>query len=123
VKALVLWADRHSTNLGVRALAEGNVALIRAAYDVIVVDAPPLLPVTDAALLAAKAHGGLLVPSHGKVTRDQVAHSIERLEQVDARLVGLVINKVPTKSKSYGYGYGYEPAAAARHRSGSEWGE
>jgi capsular exopolysaccharide synthesis family protein len=81
-------------------------------FDVVVLDAPPLLPVTDAALLAVKADGALLVISHGKVTRDQVRHSIDRLTQVDAQLVGLVLNRVPAKGGGgygYGYGYGYAP--------------
>lgn len=100
-----------------RAMTE-LLADLRDAYEFVVIDAPPLLPVTDAALIAAKADGALLVISHGKVTKDQVAHSIERLDQVDARLVGLVLNKIPTKSKSYGYGYGYGYAPdEARHRN------
>ncbi|TIC88382.1 polysaccharide biosynthesis tyrosine autokinase [Nocardioides sp. GY 10113] len=81
----------------------------RAAFDVVIVDAPPLLPVTDAALLAAKADGAILVVSHGMVTRDQVAGAVERLAQVDAAPVGVVFNKVPTKGRGYGYGYGYAP--------------
>jgi hypothetical protein len=52
---------------------------LRALYDFVAIDAPPLLPVTDAALIAAKADGALLVVRHGRSTRDQVRHSIERL--------------------------------------------
>lgn len=87
---------------------------MRDVYDVVILDAPPLLPVTDAALLSAKADGAILVLNHGKVTRDQVQLSIERLEQVDASLVGLVFNRVPAKSKTYGYGYGYGYAPEER---------
>lgn len=90
------------------------LAQMRSLYDVVILDAPPLLPVTDAALLAAKADGAMLVLSHGKVTRDQVQLSIERLEQVDASLTGLVFNRVPAKNKTYGYGYGYAPEDADR---------
>ncbi|MBM7518705.1 polysaccharide biosynthesis tyrosine autokinase [Nocardioides nitrophenolicus] len=86
---------------------EDLLARARDSYDVVVIDAPPLLPVTDAALLAAKSDGALVVLSHGQVTRDQVRLSIDRLAQVDAQLAGLVLNKVPAKSGSYGYGYGY----------------
>ncbi|GAA1519927.1 polysaccharide biosynthesis tyrosine autokinase [Nocardioides humi] len=86
---------------------EDFLAYVREEYDVVIVDAPPLLPVTDAALLAAKSDGALVVLSHGKVTKEQVRHSIERLGQVDAHFAGLVLNKVPAKGKSYGYGYGY----------------
>lgn len=92
------------------------LAELRPLYDVVLIDAPPLLPVTDAALLAAKADGALLVLRHGKVTRDQLRISVERLEQVDATLTGLVINRVPMKARGsaygYGYGYGYAPDAS-----------
>lgn len=94
---------------------------LRAHYDVVIIDAPPLLPVTDGALLAAKADGALLLVRHGRVTRDQVSHSIERLAQVDAHLVGIVLNAVPGKGRSYGdgygYGYGYGYAPEQRHRA------
>ncbi len=90
---------------------------VRSSYDVVIIDAPPLLPVTDAALLAAKADGAMLVVSHGKVTREQLRHSVERLDQVDAHLVGIVMNKVPIKSKRYGYGYGYGYGPDPRHAS------
>ncbi|MFT4011763.1 MAG: polysaccharide biosynthesis tyrosine autokinase [Nocardioidaceae bacterium] len=96
------------------------MAELRQRYDVVIMDAPPLLPVTDAALLSAKADGTILVVRHGKATREQVRHSIERLVQVDSRLVGLVLNMVPGKGRGsgyggYGYGYGYAPEAG-RHR-------
>ena len=86
---------------------EDFLAWARSGFDIVIIDAPPLLPVTDAALLAAKADGALIVLSHGKVTRDQVRLSIDRLKQVDAQVAGLVLNKVPVNGKSYGYGYGY----------------
>jgi len=83
------------------------LAHLRGVYDVVIIDAPPLLPVTDAALLASRADGAILVLRHGQVTREQVRLSIDRLEQVDARLVGIVMNMVPAKGGGYGYGYRY----------------
>ena len=82
---------------------------LRDDFDVVILDAPPLLPVTDAALLAAQADGAIIVVRHGKTTRDQLSHAIERVEAVDAKAVGVVINLAPAKRKnpSYGYGYGY----------------
>jgi tyrosine-protein kinase len=80
---------------------------IRDRYDMVIIDAPPLLPVTDAALLASQADGALLVARYGKTTKDQLAQSVERLRQVDARPVGVVLNMVPNKRRAYGYGYGY----------------
>jgi capsular exopolysaccharide synthesis family protein len=80
---------------------------IRDRYDMVIIDAPPLLPVTDAALLASQADGALLVVRYGKTTKDQLAQAVARLHQVDARPIGVVLNMVPNKRRSVGYGYGY----------------
>jgi receptor protein-tyrosine kinase len=85
---------------------------LRRSFDVVIVDAPPLLPVTDAALLAAQSDGALLVIRHGKTTKDQVRNSMERLAAVDGRALGVVLNMVPQRRSSgygEGYGYGYAP--------------
>jgi capsular exopolysaccharide synthesis family protein len=87
---------------------EAMLAELRERFDVVILDAPPLLPVTDAALLAAQADGALVVTQHSKTTRDQLAHALERLDAVEARTLGVVINQAPAKKgSSYGYGYGY----------------
>jgi Mrp family chromosome partitioning ATPase len=88
---------------------EKLLADLRSNFDIVILDAPPLLPVTDAALLAAQADGAVLVVRHGKTSRDQLSHAIERVAAVDAKTIGVVINMVPAKksSRSYGYGYGY----------------
>ena len=86
---------------------EALLADLRGKFDVIIVDAPPLLPVTDAALLAAQADGAVIVVRHGRTTRDQLQHSIERLEAVDAKALGVVINQAPSRKNRTGYGYGY----------------
>lgn len=75
----------------------------------VVIDAAPLLPVTDASLLAAAADGALLVMLHGKTRKEQVALAVRNLDKVDGALLGFVMNKVPKKdmgSVVYGYGYG-----------------
>jgi capsular exopolysaccharide synthesis family protein len=84
---------------------------LRQRYDVVILDAPPLLPVTDAALLATRADGAVVVVSHGRTTRDQLSTAIDRLESVDATTLGVVVNQTPAKKSAsgYGYGYGYAP--------------
>ena len=99
-------------------LQSGNMRRLieemRRQYDVVLIDAPPLLPVTDAALLATQADGALLVVHHGVTTNDQVEACVNRLESVGARLLGTVVNMSPKPQKrgrggyGYGYGYGYE---------------
>ncbi len=93
---------------------ESLLAHLRSDFDVVIIDAPPLLPVTDAAVLAAQADGAVVVVRHGRTTRDQLAHALDRLTAVDAEPAGVVINMVPSKFNGtrYGYGYGYGPAPA-----------
>jgi non-specific protein-tyrosine kinase len=77
-------------------------------YDVVLIDAPPLLPVTDAAVVSTAADGAILVVRHGKTKREQVKRALESLAAVDARLLGAVLNMAPTKGPdAYYYGYGY----------------
>lgn len=83
---------------------------LRRRYDVIIIDAPPILPVTDAALIAAQTSGAVLVLRHGRTTRDQAAQARQRLDAVGAQILGTVFNFVPHRATSaYGYGYGYAP--------------
>ena len=95
---------------------------LRARYDLVIVDAPPLLPVTDGALLSAQADGAILVVRHGKTTREQVAQAARHLEAVDAPLLGIVLNMTRQRGgrgQPYGYGYrqGYAPGQPeSRHR-------
>ncbi|WP_170285924.1 polysaccharide biosynthesis tyrosine autokinase [Nocardioides rubriscoriae] len=78
-------------------------------FSVVLLDAPPLLPVTDAALLAARADGMLAIVRHGKTTKDQLGHALERVESVGAKCVGVVMNMAPTKGRGRaGYAYGYQ---------------
>jgi succinoglycan biosynthesis transport protein ExoP len=83
--------------------------------DLVLLDAPPLLPVTDAAVLTAQASGAMVVIRSGHTTREQASRAVEILRAVDAHLYGVVLNMVPTKGPGaykYGYyGYGYAPSS------------
>ena len=92
--------------LGSRQMAH-LLAELSQRFDAIVIDAPPLLPVTDAAVLARNADGAIVVTRFGRTTKDQVRKAAEVLDAVGARLLGSVLNFVPSKSGGYGYGYGY----------------
>ncbi|MCW2835761.1 MAG: hypothetical protein JWN68_3714 [Nocardioides sp.] len=75
----------------------------------VLLDAPPLLPVTDAGLLAAACDGVLLVQAAGKTQIEHSQHCRRILDQVGGRLLGVVLNKAPQKgpmATAYG-GYGY----------------
>ncbi len=91
------------------------LADLRKRFEVIIIDAPPLLPVTDTALLTAQADGAILVVRHGKTTRDEVQQSVDRITAVGGRLLGTVLNMAPVKGPdAYSYGYGYAPESARR---------
>ncbi|WP_327588928.1 polysaccharide biosynthesis tyrosine autokinase [Nonomuraea sp. NBC_00507] len=80
-------------------------------YDMVIIDAPPLLSVTGAATLSAACDGAVLVVRYGKTRQEHVIRAKELLSSVDARMVGTVLNAVPVKAcrRDYGYGYGAEP--------------
>lgn len=79
---------------------------LREQFDVILIDTPPLLAVTDAQVLATKCDGYVLVLDQGKVKRDIAMKAKANLEKVGARILGVVINNVKRK-KSEGYYYYY----------------
>ena len=76
-------------------------------YNVLILDAPPLLPVTDAAILTTAADGAILVARYGETRREQAEQAADSLRQVNGRLFGTVLNFVPEKRRTRGYDYGY----------------
>jgi receptor protein-tyrosine kinase len=87
---------------------------IRETNDYVIIDAPPLLPVTDGAVLSKAADGALLVARHGTTTRAQLEQAVGALENIDAKLLGVVLNRIPPKAaEGYGYGYNYAYSAEA----------
>ena len=87
------------------------VLTLQRRYDIVLFDAPPLLPVTDAALLATLSDGAVLLVRHGRTTAEQVRAAVGRLQSVGADLLGTVLTMVPARGMArYGYGYGYEDA-------------
>ncbi|MCT1516947.1 polysaccharide biosynthesis tyrosine autokinase [Dietzia cercidiphylli] len=77
---------------------------LRRKYDFVIIDSPPLLPVTDGALLARITDGALLVVRSHRTTGDQVAQAVDNLEKADAALLGIVmVANRPSKKGSSGY--------------------
>lgn len=91
--------------LGSAAMAELLLKL-EAEFDAVIIDAPPLIPVTDATVLAQVVGGVILVVGAGKVKNQDVEKSLASLQLVNANLMGIVLNLLPTKGPdSYSYGY------------------
>ena len=78
---------------------------LRSRYDTIILDAPPLNVVTDAALLGTKADGVLVVTRAAKNTVHELEYAMQQLANVRAPVLGMVLNDVDVKGAArYGYG-------------------
>ena len=96
--------------LGSSAMIE-TLSELESRFDVVIIDSPPLLPVTDAAVLSSIAGGTVVVVGAGLVDRDHLARSLQSLDAVNGRVLGLVLNLLPTKGGDayYYYRAGYAP--------------
>lgn len=76
------------------------------AFDTIIVDAPPLLPVTDAAVLSQHVGGVVVVVGSHKIKHQDLQKSLSALSMVGAKLLGVVLNRIPGRGPdSYAYSY------------------
>jgi capsular exopolysaccharide synthesis family protein len=80
------------------------LSALRSECDVVLVDSPPVLPVTDAAVLSRMVDATILVGTAGRTTRKEYQRAVELLRQVDAPLIASVLNGVDEEGL-YGYGY------------------
>ncbi|WP_458781214.1 tyrosine-protein kinase domain-containing protein [Arthrobacter sp. D3-16] len=90
--------------LGSRAMK--NMLNTLAEDAIVLIDAPPLLPVTDAAVLSRVADGAILVIRTGRTTQEQLAQSLGNLDKVKGRVLGAVLNYVPTRGTDANSYYG-----------------
>jgi capsular exopolysaccharide synthesis family protein len=80
---------------------------LRELFDLVLIDSPPVLPVTDSVVLAKDADATLLIVAAGQTSRGDLQRAAEKLAQVNAQVVGLVLNETTRQGSGYGYGYGY----------------
>jgi succinoglycan biosynthesis transport protein ExoP len=74
-------------------------------FDYVLIDAPPLLMVTDAAVLSKKTRGAIMVAASGKARKQDIAGAIRALDTAGGALLGVVVTFLPTKGPdSYAYG-------------------
>jgi len=88
--------------LGSRRMA-GLIQTLREQADMVLFDAPPVIAVTDAAILASQVDGVLLVLNAGVTRREHAQRARVALDKVNARLVGTVLNNVKLDTSLYGY--------------------
>jgi capsular exopolysaccharide synthesis family protein len=91
--------DNPSELLGSRAMAAVLLNL-KDKFDIVIIDTPPLLPLTDAAVVAAQADGTILVVRHGRTSVGQVRAAVQALHSVEAKLFGCVLNMTPRPKRS-----------------------
>jgi capsular exopolysaccharide synthesis family protein len=79
---------------------------LKSIFDVIVIDTPPML-VSDAQILSSRVDGILFVVRPGKTHIDVAKSPLEELKRIDARVVGVVLNRIPRNRGYYYGGYRY----------------
>lgn len=88
-------------------------------YEYVIIDTPPVLPVTDASVLAPKVDGVVLVTRMEHTTRDRVKRALASLERVNASVLGVVPNQAGKGTdRDYRYPYRYVPSRRQREQSG-----
>jgi non-specific protein-tyrosine kinase len=92
---------RPADLLGSRRM-EQLIARLRNEADMVLFDTPPVIAVTDAAVLATRVDGVLLVLQAGQTRRDRAREARQKLEKVKANIIGVVLNNAKLEA---GYGY------------------
>jgi polysaccharide biosynthesis transport protein len=100
------------------------VDVLAQTYDLVVIDSPPVLPVSDALVLARMADATLLVTSANRTSKRALDRAVEVLQQVSAPLFGTVMSSLaPGSTYSGGYGgnaYRYDEPVGPRHKGGKK---
>jgi capsular exopolysaccharide synthesis family protein len=102
--------------LGSRSMAN-LLESLASQYDIVLIDTPPLLPVTDAAILSKVSGGALVVAGADTVRRQQLAEGLGSLEAVGARVLGVVLNRLAQNQTD---GYKYYDYASRATRAGNK---
>jgi Mrp family chromosome partitioning ATPase len=93
---------------------------MRTKYDMVIIDTPPLLPVTDAAVVSAFVDGTVIVVRYGRTKKKLVEIAVDNLRAVDARILGAVFNFSPTRGADAERAYGAY-SYYSQDDTGSRW--
>lgn len=83
-------------------------------YDYVIIDAPPILAVTDASILAAQVDGVVMVVNSGDTRIDHAREAKQQMQKANAHLIGVVLNKVKMETSEYQYYYYYSQESPER---------
>jgi non-specific protein-tyrosine kinase len=87
------------------------LASLAAEADIVLIDSPPVLPVTDAVVLFRHVDATVMVVGAGSTSRKDVAAALAKVRQINGPLVGAVLNRVKVEP-GYGYAYRYQASAS-----------
>jgi capsular exopolysaccharide synthesis family protein len=98
------------------ARTKGVLTSLANRFDLVLIDSPPALPVTDGAALSRHVDGVLIVVEAGRTKKRALTRAVKLLRQVDAPILGIVLNRADAESR-YGYSYDYSatPAEGKKH--------
>ncbi|WP_233836254.1 polysaccharide biosynthesis tyrosine autokinase [Paraburkholderia sp. ZP32-5] len=74
-------------------------------FDLVIVDTPPFLAVTDASIIASDAGSSLLVLRSGMQSEEEIADTLKKMERAEGRIAGAVFNGIPLRRSTKKYGY------------------
>jgi capsular exopolysaccharide synthesis family protein len=74
--------------------------------DIVIIDTPPSLAVTDATVLAPQTDGVVLIARAGQTRKDALKETVEQMRSANANIIGVVLNDLDIKRSSYAYRYG-----------------
>lgn len=87
---------------------EGLLKATTSIYDMVLIDSPPVLPVTDAAVLGRQVDGALVIAGVDRIHRPQIRETLTSLETAGCQVLGLIINKIARREAgAYAYEQGY----------------
>jgi len=110
--------------LGTKAMCDLLTGL-KKEYDIVIIDTPPALPVTDAVVISALVDSVIIVVRAGVTKQAHLKGVVEALENMGAKIAGVVINMVPinTRGEEYGYAYNhYSPKTKYGYKNGYGYG-
>lgn len=79
---------------------------LEAEADLVILDSPPVLPVSDALSIARQVDGVIVTARAGRTSKQQLAQTVDSLRAVGADVLGVCLTGTKADSKPYGYGYG-----------------
>lgn len=118
----VLAADHRNASDALEILSHSGmkqrIEVLRDHYDKIVIDTPPVLAFADALVWARLADGVVLTSFVDHTSKVEMREAVRRLNEVNVRILGTVVNnvKVSHSYRRYGYGYGYDYGTSSRKK-------